>query len=142
MILLALGLEVARSHLNRPYRWGGDNPMQGFDCSGLIIEILKSCGLFPRGTDDTAEGLRKRYPAVSLATLAPGDLVFWPDVLGSNAKARHVEMVYTVIEGKVFTIGASGGGSKTVDLAAAIGNDAYVKVRPMSEGARWACRPF
>jgi len=27
------------------YLWGGDDPLAGFDCSGFVIEILKSVGI-------------------------------------------------------------------------------------------------
>lgn len=140
MTRLALALEVWRSELGKPYRWGGDDPIAGWDCSGLVIEGLKACGLFPLNGDDTADGLRRRFPAVELNALKPGDLVFWPDAAGT--RATHVEIVYEVIPlVGVYTIGASGGGSATTSEAAAIAQNAYVKVRPERAGVRWAVRP-
>jgi len=54
-----------------------------------------------------------------------GCLVFWH---GSNdARIVHVEYALD----RQYTIGASGGGSANVDLAAAIKANAYVKIRPV-----------
>jgi len=44
-----------------PYNWGGDDPMAGFDCSGLVIELFQSIGIFPHGQDSTAQGLYQYY---------------------------------------------------------------------------------
>ncbi len=118
MTRLELAREVAMSHLGRPYKWGGDNPMEGFDCSGLAIEILKSVGLFPRRGDTTARGLKGLYRAVATPRL--GCLVFYGD------PAIHVEFCLD----HEYAIGASGGRSTTTDEAAAIAADAYIKIRP------------
>jgi len=32
----------------RPYRWSGDDPLKGFDCSGFATEMLKAAGIYPR----------------------------------------------------------------------------------------------
>jgi cell wall-associated NlpC family hydrolase len=45
------------SLLNIPYKWAGRSPMEGLDCSGLVLLILQSCGVVPRGTDLSAQGL-------------------------------------------------------------------------------------
>ena len=37
-------LQTALAYLGTPYVWGGDDP-SGFDCSGFVIECLKSAGL-------------------------------------------------------------------------------------------------
>ena len=51
-MILVVGHIVAFSLLHKPYIWGGDNPAKGVDCSGLVIEILKSMGKLPaRGLD-------------------------------------------------------------------------------------------
>ena len=122
---LVIAQRVAWGLVNKPYLWGGDDPMSGFDCSGLCIEILKSVGILPRQGDWTANQLYKRFLQyrVSLATqVKNGCLVFW----GNGQRMTHVE--YAIND--VLTIGASGGGSATSTLAVAMRNNAYVKVRP------------
>ncbi|MET0254351.1 MAG: C40 family peptidase [Luteibacter sp.] len=59
-----------------PYRWGGNTPQGGFDCSGLINYIyLTSTGMrLPRTSQEMA-ALDK--PKVDESDLASGDLVFF-----------------------------------------------------------------
>ena len=59
-----------------PYRWGGNTPQGGFDCSGLINYIyLTSTGVrLPRTSGEMA-ALDK--PKVDESQLASGDLVFF-----------------------------------------------------------------
>jgi cell wall-associated NlpC family hydrolase len=63
-----------------PYRWGGNNPDGGFDCSGLIHYVFASTRgkKIPR---TTAEMPRVSF-IVEDTPLAPGDLVFF-NTLGS-----------------------------------------------------------
>jgi len=118
-----LALKVAWSFLGTPYKWGGDDPMAGFDCSGFIIECLKSPGILPRGGDWTASQLASKFGMLPGAKiLIPGDLVFWKN----KKKIIHVEMLIT----PHCSIGAGGGSSKTVTVADAIRQNAYIKVRP------------
>ena len=58
-----------------PYRWGGNNPQQGMDCSGFIHYVFKkSLGInLPRTAAQMAMvGIR-----VNLNDLEPGDLIFF-----------------------------------------------------------------
>lgn len=120
---LKIAERVAYSHLSRPYIWAGDSPLEGFDCSGFVIEILKSVGLLPRQGDWTASGLYRHFQ--DCVTLFPqlGCLVFWAN---SEGKIVHVEFCLT----NTLSIGASGGGPRTIDLGAALEADAYIKIRP------------
>ena len=64
--LLALGLD---------YRYGGNSPVTGFDCSGLVAHVYREAlGIrLPHNTLAQSEaGI-----AVSLSELQPGDLVFY-----------------------------------------------------------------
>jgi cell wall-associated NlpC family hydrolase len=115
--------KIAFSFLGKPYVWGGDDPVNGFDCSGFCIEILKSIGALPRQGDWTAEGLWNRLIAKQVSEPYGGCLVFWT---GSTDKIIHVE--YAINE--ELCIGASGGGSKTQSNQDAIDQNAYIKVRP------------
>lgn len=122
--LRALATKVAWAYIGKPYKWGGDDPMQGFDCSGLVCEILQSVGRIGRKEDLTADGLRLRFE-VQLVNGPPseGCLALW---LNDAGRAVHVEYCIDALH----TIGASGGDSTTVDEAAAIRMNAFIKVRP------------
>ena len=38
-----------------PYLWGGDDPMSGFDCSGMVVELLKVSGHLNENEDLSAK---------------------------------------------------------------------------------------
>jgi cell wall-associated NlpC family hydrolase len=76
-----LGLRIvrfARRLLGVPYRWGGDTPASGFDCSGLVRFVYAHFGLrLPHSSySDFALGA-----SIARRALRPGDLVFF-DGLG------------------------------------------------------------
>ena len=119
----ALALDYAAHYIGRPYRWGGDDPMLGFDCSGFVIEILQAVGLLPATFDTTADGLFRMFRRHEISAPAAGALVFW----FSSKKAVHVEMMLDLFH----TIGASGGGSATISLDAAAAHNAFIKIRPI-----------
>lgn len=70
-----------------PYRWGGNTPQQGMDCSGFIRYVFKkSMGItLPR----TAAEMARVGKRVSVDELEPGDLIFFNTKRGSNT---HVGM--------------------------------------------------
>ncbi len=72
--LAARALALARSQIGTPYRWGGSEPGQGFDCSGLTQWAFAAAGYqLPR----TAQQQFYATQRVSHADLQPGDLVFF-----------------------------------------------------------------
>ncbi len=72
VLMRALGL------VGTPYRWGGNTPEGGFDCSGLVgFVFLDAAQLYlPRTTRDIA---RARAATPPKDRLAPGDLVLFAD---------------------------------------------------------------
>jgi cell wall-associated NlpC family hydrolase len=58
-----------------PYRYGGNTPKSGFDCSGLIGYVYKNAAnkQMPRTTDE----IGKVGQSLGNSTPAPGDLVFF-----------------------------------------------------------------
>ncbi|MBB6064189.1 C40 family peptidase [Pseudoxanthomonas broegbernensis] len=80
-------LKAAMSLLGTPYRWGGNSPDSGFDCSGLVGYVFRNAlGIeLPRvsremATKPDAELIRDR------SLLTPGDLVFF----GLRGRVNHV----------------------------------------------------
>lgn len=61
--------------LGVPYRWGGNDPARGLDCSGLVRHVFKSAGVgeLPRRSQE----MRRVGSGVTRADLRAGDLVFF-----------------------------------------------------------------
>jgi len=71
------GAEVvhsAKQHLGLPYVWGGESPVRGFDCSGLITYIFREFNVtLPHRAD-----LQFNYGTpVDRSQLEAGDIVFF-----------------------------------------------------------------
>jgi cell wall-associated NlpC family hydrolase len=115
-------IRYAMSFVGLPYRWGGDDPMEGFDCSGLVQEILASAGMDPPG-DQTAQALYDHFEKTgTVGAVGPGVLAFYGQ---SVRKITHVGFCidqYRMVE-------AGGGGSRTINLKAAVDQNAYVRIR-------------
>lgn len=74
----------AAKMVGKPYRYGGDSPATGFDCSGLVQFSYKQAGeIVPRTTDDQ----RRRSRPVRLSELRRGDLLFFDQ---EGRKSSHV----------------------------------------------------
>jgi cell wall-associated NlpC family hydrolase len=123
-----IALKIAWRMYGLPYIWGGDDAVGGFDCSGMVVEILQSVGILPSG-DWTAAGLWRRFVERRTTQPIPGTLVFWANQSGG---VRHVEMCI----GEGLSIGASGGGSRIRTRADAVEANAFVKVRPIEGRGR------
>lgn len=114
--------KVAFANYGKPYIWGGDDTVDGFDCSGFCIEILKSVGILPRSGDWTAQMLWDKFIDREVEKPYNGCLVFWHN----GTKIVHVEYAIT----DDLCIGASGGGSRTSSEEDAADQNAYIKIRP------------
>ena len=117
-------IDIAWQLYGTPYIWGGDDAVKGFDCSGLIVELLQSVGKLPLKGDWTAAMLWDRFAANEVWNPDAGCLVFWET---SQGHIRHVELAL----GSGLSIGASGGGSRVRSRADAIEYNAFVKIRPI-----------
>lgn len=76
----------AVSLMGIPYRWGGNTPESGMDCSGFIRYVFKkSMGItLPR----TVAEMAKVGKRISLSEIQPGDLIFF-NTLRTNS---HIGM--------------------------------------------------
>ena len=109
-----------------PYQYGGDD-ITGFDCSGFIVELLKSIGLMHHANDATAHDLAQFYHAKPFLShkIETGDLIFWYN------ETKHIHTHVELAINSKLSIGASGGGSKTDSVQDAIAHNAYIKIRPI-----------
>ena len=111
-------LDSLERSLRTPYSWGGDDPVEGFDCSGIVNEALQEVGLTPHGSDYTADGLLRlfigRDKFVPPEAAKAGCLVFY--LKGGadygHAIATHVEAFINGWQ----VLGAIGGGRPEATL--------------------------
>ena len=76
---------TARRYVGVPYRWGGESPRTGFDCSGLTMVVYRLNGL------DLPRSSRQQWQvgiSINRQQLRKGDLVFFATRGGS--KVSHV----------------------------------------------------
>ena len=85
-----------------PYRYGGNTPESGFDCSGLVTYVFADM-LDLRLPRTSRELARVQGPKISAERLSSGDLVFF----GSGDEVWHVGIY--VGEGRFVHAPSSGG---------------------------------
>ena len=125
--------DYAKCFMGTVYRYGtdkgrGDDPVRGFDCSGLVSEILRSVGILGNRDRLSAQmlfdHLKGKKPVYDPAGRSPkrGMLVFY----GKDAKATHVAIAINDSQ----VIEAGGGSSETLDTDTASIRNAFVRIRP------------
>ncbi|MDR2386397.1 MAG: C40 family peptidase [Deltaproteobacteria bacterium] len=103
-------LRTAFSQIGNPYRYGGNSPETGFDCSGFVSWVYKQYGiLLPRSSRDM---LAVGEP-IPREELRPGDLVFFnygyshvgiytgeDKYIHSPRTGKRIEEVYLTAKGR------------------------------------------
>ena len=78
-------VRTANTFIGIPYKWGGDSPREGFDCSGLTMTVYQLNGLdLPR----TSRQQWNTGTPVSRRHLSKGDLVFF--ATSGGRRVSHV----------------------------------------------------
>jgi cell wall-associated NlpC family hydrolase len=118
----------AMSFVGTQYRWGGDDPIEGFDCSGFVIELLTSQGLLPYGFDTTAQGLYTHFSQADRGSivLKPsfGALAFY------GKSIKQINHIAFCLDN--FRMLEAGGGDSTVrDRTTAAQKNAFIRMRPI-----------
>ncbi len=107
---------------------GGDDPVAGYDCSGLVTEVLRATGDLAYGERLNAQGLHDRFKKKSVrpvGAILPGDLLFFGKGLTG---IYHVAIAH----GSGRMIEAGGGDSATTNDAQAAARNAFVRIRPIA----------
>ena len=119
------------------YRYNRQNPLAGFDCSGLMVECLRAFGFIKYNEDYSSQGLYNLMDEKnSRNVLVRGSLIFF----GKNEKSiTHVAMCV----GNGLMIEAGGGGKTTLTEEDAALNDAFVRIRPINyrKDRMWVKKP-
>lgn len=142
-----LALDIWDRQRDRPYRWGGDDPVGGFDCSGLVEEGLEGSGRIPMGPPKrNAAMLAELFRATALTqvhSFSRGCLLFYHRRKADGTTyIGHVAIIWAVIAGRIFTLEAASGGSQTRTEQDAIDQNAYVRIKPAAAGWVLCVDPF
>ena len=79
-------VHAALSQIGTPYKYGGNQPGAGLDCSGLTYFAHRTVGVqIPRSSREQRQGARP----VKLKALRPGDMVFF----GNEGVVDHVGLM-------------------------------------------------
>lgn len=112
VLMRAIGL------VGTPYRYGGNTPESGFDCSGLVNYVFRD--MLDLSLPRTSRELAKlQGPKIAPERLAAGDLVFF----GSGGEVSHVGIY--VGEGRFVHAPSTGGTVRLDHLDGAYWRDHY-----------------
>lgn len=130
VLFSALGL------VGTPYRYGGNTPDSGFDCSGLIGYVYRnSAGIqLPRST---REMIGIRAPTVGRDALQSGDLVFFATNGGSQVSHAGIY----VGEGRFVHAPSSGGTVRLDSLSNTYWQKSYLSAKRVLSASRLAQQP-
>lgn len=79
-------VSYALQFLGGPYRYGGNNPVTGTDCSGFTSYVMRN-GIGVE-LSRTSGGQSRQGTPVSAEQMRPGDLIFY----GSSSRINHAAM--------------------------------------------------
>jgi hypothetical protein len=121
-----LVIAYLRHFMGVRYQWGGNNPIEGFDCSGFVGEGLKYVGLIRNHDDISSHALYQCFSPISEVCkppYKPGTLLFF----GTKLKVIHVAIAsdwFTMLE-------AGGGNQSVISDSTASARNAFVRERPI-----------
>ena len=102
--------EQAGELLGLRYKFGGNNPRQGFDCSGLVLYLYQNAGVdIERVSREQAKQGKKIDPKKA----KPGDLVFFRR---SGKPVHHVSVVVEADAERLVVIHATNSGVIREDI--------------------------
>jgi cell wall-associated NlpC family hydrolase len=103
-------IRTGERYIGIPYRWGGDTPREGFDCSGFTRHVFARHGIAIPRTSRQQATIGRRLPR-SWRSVRPGDLVMFAN---SGGRINHVA-IYAG-NNRILHSTSSGGGVRYDDL--------------------------
>ncbi len=108
-------VDVALRFVGAPYLWGGIESL-GLDCSGLVQQALRACGMACPRDSDLQQALG--HPVEGQSQLQRGDLIFWRGHVGLycgndqllHANAFHMAVAVEPLSEALTRIGATSTG--------------------------------
>jgi cell wall-associated NlpC family hydrolase len=70
----SFAIEAAKTQIGVPYKWAGETPATGFDCSGLVLWAWRHGG---KSLPHSSRSMYSMSTKISLSQAQPGDLVFY-----------------------------------------------------------------
>ena len=118
------------------YKYGGRNPLEGIDCSQLVVLFCRSLGLIGYKEDYNAQAFFEKYKDKEVQSPSRYCFVFW----GNDLNKNHIGIM---LNDELF-LGVEGGNSSTTNRMKAVSQDAYVKIMPISyrKGSPYFIDPF
>jgi cell wall-associated NlpC family hydrolase len=121
------------SALGIPYIYGGDNAVEGYDCSGFVMEYLKMFGMAP--PQDSSSDMMYDYllnkPADRVSHYKPGigALVFYGKKSADGKAITRISHIALMINNDQIAE-AGGGDQSTLSEKEAASRNAFVRIRP------------
>ena len=107
-------VRYALDAVGTPYRWGGESPSTGFDCSGLVRWAYGHVGIDLPHSSYALYGVGRR---ATPSRLEPGDILFFEGLGHVGLYVGNGRMVHAPQTGRdveVVTLSATGYGSRLV----------------------------
>lgn len=119
---IAEAIKEAESCLNVPYIWGGNNPLQGLDCSGFVCWVLKRFGLLEPQDDLNAQQIYNRFArgAGVQVPIEPGSILWFGE---GKEHITHIAIAISLHR----MIESGGGNASTQNLTYATLHGAMVR---------------
>ncbi|MDR1431674.1 MAG: C40 family peptidase [Propionibacteriaceae bacterium] len=89
----AAAIAYAKKHWGKPYQWGGKSGNPGFDCSGIVGQMMRVAGYssFPLGNSASQrKWMIRNGRKIPASQARQGDIFFGP---GQNGVIGHVGMI-------------------------------------------------
>jgi len=126
-------IDYAKRFTAIPYKWSGNHPCEGLDCSGFMCILLRREGILSWNEDLSSRAIFQRLREEhGTSEVKPGSFLFF-----GRDRITHIAMAVS----ETHMIEAGGGGKDTVTLKRAVERRAFIREMPIASRSdfREAC---